>query len=460
MTITFLTLFALDLVSGSRVHVRSKDVLQEREPALSSRARRRLREMGDFEEEAVELYRSLAKSMMQASPQSAFQSASLARARSQSLKADANTRVSDSVMKEKIPLKDARVTILGSGNFGSAVAKLVAENVKRYDQFNDEVTMYVYDEKLESGESIVEYINREHENCKYLPGVKLPENIVAEPDLLKAAQTGDVLVWVAPHQFVLGQAKAIKDVIKRDVVTVSLVKGGFDIEEGKPKLLSEQLAGVLGLPHDASAVLMGANLANEIADGQFAEATLGCAPAPDRDALQKIFNNPTFKVNAVSDVEAVETCGALKNVVALATGFSDGLGMGNNAKAAIVRNGLMEMRAFIEHFYPETHDLTFFESCGVADLITTCYGGRNRMCAEEFARSKVSGNPKSWDQVSKELLNGQMLQGTLTIEEIMPIIKANKFESTMPLFVAVHKVAFEDAHPNIIFDAIATVKNE
>jgi len=80
--------------------------------------------------------------------------------------------------------------------------------------------------------------------------------------------------------------------------------------------------------------------------------------------------------------------------------------------------------------------------------------------AQRSFRARESGNPKSWDQVSKELLNGQQLQGTLTIQEILPIIKANNFEAMMPLSVAVHQVAFEDADPNIIFDAIATVEKE
>merc|ERR1712118_569564 len=120
-------------------------------------------------------------------------------------------------------------------------------------------------------------------------------------------------------------------------------------------------------------------------------------------------------VNTVDEVASVELCGALKNVVALAAGFTDGIGMGSNTKAAVVRIGLKEMQTFITHFYPKTKTEVFAESCGVADLITTCFGGRNRKCAEAFVRGK--GN-KSWETIEKELLGGQKLQGTLTAQEI------------------------------------------
>ena len=90
------------------------------------------------------------------------------------------------------------------------------------------------------------------------------------------------------------------------------------------------------------------------------------------------------RVSVVSDTQIVEICGALKNIVACAAGFCDGLKCGDNTKAATIRLGLKEMMKYGEHFYPGGDPATYFESCGVADLITTCYGGRNRKVSEAF----------------------------------------------------------------------------
>merc|ERR1712157_586392 len=134
-----------------------------------------------------------------------------------------------------------------------------------------------------------------------------------------------------------------------------------------------------------------------------------------------VFNTSDFKVDAVSDVAGAELCGAMKNVVALGAGFCDGLGYGGNTKAAIIRIGLKEMQRFCEKFYGDRKikQETFLESCGVADLVTTCFGGRNRKCAEIFAKNVKNGTKKEWDTIEAEELNGQKLQGTGTAKDVM-----------------------------------------
>merc|ERR1711977_687477 len=199
----------------------------------------------------------------------------------------------------------------------------------------------------------------------------------------------------------------------------------------------------------------GANVANEVARGDFCEATVGATDAMTGAVHQMVFNTKSFSVNVVDEVASVELCGALKNVVALAAGFTDGLGMGSNTKAAIVRIGLKEMETFIKHFYPETSSHVFFESCGVADLITTCFAGRNRKCAEAFASNRAAGGKRSWEDIETELLSGQKLQGTLTAQEIMPLIKANKLEAKLPLMCAIYDIAFNDHPPDSLFKALA-----
>merc|ERR1711937_50600 len=176
----------------------------------------------------------------------------------------------------------------------------------------------------------------------------------------------------------------------------------------------------------------GANVANEVARGDFCEATVGATDAETGAVFKMLFNTKSFRVNVVDEVASVELCGALKNVVALAAGFTDGLGMGANTKAAIVRMGLKEMETFIKHFYPKTSAHVFSESCGVADLITTCFAGRNRKCAEAFAASRVDGKGRDWEELESELLNGQKLQGVLTAMEIYPLIELHGLEPQLP----------------------------
>jgi len=355
--------------------------------------------------------------------------------------------------KKLMPAKTGpkRVCLLGSGNWGSAVARILGTNAAKYDSFETEVRMWVYEEKVTVDgveRNLTDVINERHENVKYLPGIALPANVKAVPDVKEAAKDADILVWVLPHQFVGRTAEGIKEVIAPGAVSVSLVKGGIDIKPNGMELCSEVIT--KNLKHPA-AVLMGANLANEVALDQFAEATLGCPVELDAPLLVSLFDTPTFRVRSAAAVEAVELCGALKNIVALAAGFVDGLDMGNNTKAAVMRIGLQEMESFIQHFYP-SKCTPLLESCGVADLVTTCFGGRNRKCAEAFARGE---GKRTWAEIEKEMLNGQKLQGPMTSEELMPILKANKLETKLPLLCAVHAISFEGASPKSMFTALS-----
>ena len=192
-------------------------------------------------------------------------------------------------------------------------------------------------------------------------------------------------------------------------------------------------------------VLMGANVANDMAKDDFCETTIGYTDDANGALFKLAYNDPALQVGIVKDTVGVELCGALKNVVALGAGFCDGLGFGGNTKAAIIRIGLKEMQKFCEVFYGDRgiKNETFLESCGVADLVTTCFGGRNRKCAEIFAKNICDGTKKDWETIETEELNGQKLQGTGTCEDVMKAIKAKGMEKTFPLFVKIHEIAFE-----------------
>lgn len=155
----------------------------------------------------------------------------------------------------------------------------------------------------------------------------------------------------------------------------------------------------------------------------FCETTIGCRDMNIAAVLRDIIQTHYFRVVVVDDVDAVEVCGALKNIVACGAGFVDGLKLGDNTKAAVIRLGLMEMIKFVDVFYPGAKLSTFFESCGVADLITTCYGGRNRKVSEAYVTSG-----KSIVELEKEMLNGQKLQGPITAEEVNFMLKNKTME--------------------------------
>ncbi|NXU68636.1 GPDA dehydrogenase, partial [Horornis vulcanius] len=266
---------------------------------------------------------------------------------------------------------------------GSAIAKIVGTNAARLSSFESRVNMWVLEEEV-GGRRLTDIINTEHENVKYLPGHKLPPNVVAEPDLLKACAGADVLLFVVPHQFIGKVCDQLKGHVKKEAVGMSLIKG---VDEGPDglRLISDIIHEKLGIEMN---VLMGANIAKEVAEEKFCETTIGCKNMKNGQMLKDLMQTPNFRVSVVQEADTVEICGALKNVVAVGAGFCDGLGYGDNTKAAVIRLGLMEMIGFAKLFCKgSVTSSTFLESCGVADLITTCYGGRNRKVAEAFAKT-------------------------------------------------------------------------
>jgi len=338
-----------------------------------------------------------------------------------------------------------RVCIIGSGNWGSTIAKIVGENVVAHsDSFEAEVRMWVFEEMVEGGtKKLTEVINERHENVKYLPGIKLPENVVAVPDIVNAATDADILVFVIPHQFIERSCKPLVGKLKAGAEGISLIKGFAIVPTGGIKLMSNIIADMFnGM---SVSVLMGANLAGEVAKGAFCETTVGCHNLDTSGKVYKsLFQTPNFRVSVVNDVKTVEICGALKNIVACGAGFVDGMKCGDNTKAAVIRIGLMEMIKYCNEHHREASAAaggdfprlsTFFESCGVADLITTCYGGRNRRVSEAFVTTG-----KSLSELEAEMLGGQKLQGPETAAEVNFMLKQKGLEDQFPLFTAVHKI--------------------
>merc|ERR1719238_2183979 len=329
-----------------------------------------------------------------------------------------------------------KIAMVGSGNFGSALVRILGRNALKHDVFDNEVKMYVHEEMID-GKPLTSIINETNENVKYLKGAKFTPNVVADPDITSAVSGATMVCFCLPHQFLKPMVPAIKAAAAPGAKCLSAIKG-IDFDENGIVLISDIIR--KELKADCS-VLMGANVANDMASDAFCETTIGYVDDKSGELFKLAYNDPALKVGTVKDTVGVELCGALKNIVAIGAGFVDGLGYGGNTKAAIIRIGLKEMKKFCNMFYDGIDDDTFLESCGVADLITTCYGGRNRKCAEAFA---AAGKKKSLDDIEAELLGGQKLQGTLTAKEVNHILKMKGLEAEFPFFTTVYKISYED----------------
>lgn len=417
--------------------------------------------------------------------------------------------------------KKHKVTVVGSGNWGSAIAKIVAENTKEHPHlFEPDVQMWVYEEETTIPKASKHYdpsseystktqklttlINHFHENVKYLPDIALPTNIIANPSLQESVEGSSILVFNLPHQFIGGLCDQMKGHILPYARGVSCIKG-VHVSSSDVNLFSESIGEKLGIYCGA---LSGANIASEVAQEKFSETTVAYDPPPmdsrnpsrdptpgrntpkgstpqasqldltqitehkdtkgltskvrliaqppdlppvDHNLLRTLFHRPYFHVRVVSDVAGVSLGGALKNIVALAAGFVSGLGWGDNAKAAIMRIGLLEMVKFGKMFFSNSvHTATFTEeSAGVADLITSCSGGRNYRCAKMSVERKIS-----IEQVEKEELNGQMLQGLSTAKEVYGFLEARGKAEEFPLLTAVYRILQGEAKVGDLPDLI------
>ncbi|KAJ5865079.1 Dehydrogenase multihelical [Penicillium soppii] len=386
-----------------------------------------------------------------------------------------------------------KITVVGSGNWGCAIAKIVAENAAaNSDLFEKQVEMWVFEENVEIPKTsknydasnagprkLTEVINTVHENTKYLPGIQLPVNLHANPSLEDAVKDSTLLIFNLPHQFIIKTCEQIKGKILPYARGISCIKG-VDVNADGIHLFSETIGRILGIYCGA---LSGANIANEVAlekwsetsvaydpphmdskaptpqrspsasqtnlvefqhkdtSGQISEVKLQALPSSyppvDHAVLKSVFHRPYFHVRVVSDVAGVSISGALKNVVALAAGWVVGMGWGDNAKAAIMRVGLMEMVKFGDTFFSATIDTRTFtdESAGVADLITSSSGGRNFRCAMHSVERNLP-----IEEIEKQELNGQKLQGTLTAYEVNSFLKNQGMEDEFPLFTAVYRI--------------------
>ncbi len=265
---------------------------------------------------------------------------------------------------------DIRVSVIGAGSWGTTVAALAAQNVPTL----------LWARRPE----LAEQIDQEHENGDYLAGYALPTQLRATADLEEAVRTADVLVMGVPSVGFRSALESVKPYLRPWVPVVSLSKG---LEVGTRLRMSELVEEVL--PGHPVGVLTGPNLAKEILAGHAAASVIAMDDDNIAAALQPVFASELFRVYRNEDLVGCELGGVLKNVIAIASGMADGLGTGDNTRAAVITRGLSEITRLGVALGGQP--LTLMGLAGMGDLLATCISpqSRNRHVGERLGRGET-----------------------------------------------------------------------
>jgi len=268
-------------------------------------------------------------------------------------------------------VKLERIAVIGAGGWGTALSVIWARQ-------GLEILL------CGNNPSRVEELRASRENSAYLPGVSLPEAIGLTSELRSCANA-DLIVFVTPSTALRETAARLAEAkIYSKTVLLSCIKG---IEHGTGKRMSEILAEIF--PEHAIAVLSGPNLAAEVSCGLPTATVLACTKRGCAAELQKYLGTPRFRIYTGEELAGIELGGALKNVFAIAAGAGDGLGLGDNSKAALVTRALAEMVRLGTKMGGELR--TFYGLSGAGDLIATCFSqlSRNRRVGEQLAKGRT-----------------------------------------------------------------------
>lgn len=311
-----------------------------------------------------------------------------------------------------------RVTVLGGGSFGTAMANTAVRN-------GCDTMIWIRDE------AIAQEINRTHINQRYLPDFPLEPQLRAVSNLELAVRDRDIILVAIPSHSFRSVIKQIKPFISAQAV-ISLTKG---IEAETFSFMSDIIRSEL--PEVPYGVLSGPNLAKEIVAGQPAGTVIASQSEMVRYAVQQALHSALFRVFASDDVHGVELGGALKNIYAVAMGIATAYNVGENTKSMILTRALAEMSRFAVKL--GANPLTFLGLSGVGDLFATCNSPLSRNHQVGFAL----GKGKTLEQATQEL--GQTAEGINTIVQVRK--RAQELDVYMPITSALYDVIFEGAPP-------------
>ncbi|WP_434311735.1 NAD(P)H-dependent glycerol-3-phosphate dehydrogenase [Hominifimenecus sp. rT4P-3] len=308
----------------------------------------------------------------------------------------------------------AKISVFGAGTWGLGISILLHNN-------GHSVTVW------SAVPAEIEMLRKTKEH-KNLPGVKMPEGLCFTDDLEEATREADLMVLSVASVYTRATARRMKPYIKEGQIIVNVAKG---IEEGTLATLRDQIAEEI--PQADVAVLSGPSHAEEVSRGIPTTCVAGATTQKTAETIQNIFMSPVFRVYTSPDVLGIELGGALKNVIALAAGIADGLGYGDNTKAALITRGMTEivrlgiaMGAKVE---------TLYGLSGIGDLIVTCASmhSRNRRAGI------LMGKGYTMEEAMKEVK--MVVEGVYSAKAARAL--AEKYQVTMPIVEQVNQILFE-----------------
>ena len=313
----------------------------------------------------------------------------------------------------------ARVGVLGAGSWGTALSLLLYKN-------GHHVTVWSIDKKE------VEMLQKEREHKSKLPGVKLPKEMTITNDLEEGMREKDFLVLAVPSVFIRATARLMKPYIKPGQIIVNVAKG---IEEDTLMTLSEQIEEEL--PEADVAVLSGPSHAEEVGKCLPTTCVVGAKTDETAEYLQQAFINDFFRVYISPDVLGIEIGGSLKNVIALAAGTADGLGYGDNTKAALITRGIAEIARLGVKMGGQME--TFYGLTGIGDLIVTCASVHSRNRRAGYLMGQGMSMQEAMDEVQ------MVVEGVYSAKAGLALAK--KYNVSVPIIEQINQVLFEGKDP-------------
>ena len=313
------------------------------------------------------------------------------------------------------------ISFLGCGSWGGALGYVVAKK-------GVPVTMW------HRNQEIVRLLT-ETRTHYLVPSLTFPDNVVFTSDIYEAIHGTDMIILALPSHSIRGLLQSYKDIWKEYHTFVNVSKG---IEIDTLMTVSEVIKDVMGSTHTKIVTLSGPSHAEEVILGHPTTLVSASPNTEDAVAVQKLFSNETIRTYVNSDIKGVELGGSIKNVIAIAAGISDGIGYGDNTKAALITRGMTEISRLGVAMGGSIK--TFSGLSGIGDLMVTCFSkhSRNRYVGEEIGKGKLL------TEILKEM--SMIAEGINTAESVYRLSK--KYRISMPISQAIYEILFKEKDPN------------